>query len=170
MIEQDVIHAKQIKALSFPLAVFKSTNMERVIRQACLYTAFKPANWAKKLSSNWITRYHWSLFSEYLALGHNLNFYSPKNLRYVSGTELQPQTLEHIFASRGPQPTPRISQNILLCWVSTSTWEFFKYFALLGSQPQFQNTWIICDIPTGFKFWNHWVFLLLFIKKVAFQL
>ena len=44
MIEQDVIHAKQIKALSFPLAAFKFTNMGRVIRQACLYTAFKPAN------------------------------------------------------------------------------------------------------------------------------
>ena len=125
MIEQDVIHAKQIKALSFPLVALKFTNMGRVNRQACLCTAFKPANWAKKLSSNWITRYHWSLFKEYLALGHSLNFDSPNNLREVSGTELQLQTLEYIFASLGSQPKLRNSRNI---------------FALLGSQPQLGNS------------------------------
>ena len=70
-----------------------------------------------------------------------------------------------IFCFAASQPQLGNSQNILLHWVSTSTWEFSKYFALLGSQPQFQNTWIICDIPTCFKFWNHWVFLLLFKKS-----
>ena len=122
----------------------KFTSMGRVNCQTCLYTAFKPANWAKswvQIELPGIT----GRFEEYLALGHNLNFYSPKNLWYVSGTELQPQTLEYISASRGPQSTLKISRNILLRWVLTSTWQFSKYFALLGSQPQFQNTWIICD-------------------------
>ena len=44
MIEQDVTRAKQVKALSFPLAALKKiTNMGRENRQACLYTAFKSA-------------------------------------------------------------------------------------------------------------------------------
>ena len=54
----------------------------------------------------------------------------------------------------GSQPQLENSRNILLHWVSTSTWEFLKYLALLGFQPQFQNTWIIWNINseiTGFS-------------------
>ena len=150
MIEQDVIHAKQIKALSFPLAVFKSTNMERVIRQACLYTAFQPANWAK----SWVqielpgitgrsSRNIWpwdttstSILQRTFGMSLELNF----NLKLLSifllrgDLNLHLEILE-IFCFAGSQPQLGNSQNILLCWISTSTWIFLKYFASLGSQP-----------------------------------
>ena len=187
MIEQDVIHAKQIKALSFPLVALKFTNMGRVNRQACLYTAFRPANWAKswvqielagitgRSSRNiwpWVTTSTSILqrtFGTSLGLNFNLKLLSIFRILLRGDLNLHLEILK-IFCFAGSQPQLGNSRNILLRWVSTSTWLFSKYFSLLGSQPQFQNTWIICDIPTGFKFWNHWVFLLLFLKKATFQL
>ena len=76
----------------------------------------------------------------------------------------------------GPQPTLRISWNIWLRWVSTSTWKFSKYFASLGLNLNLGILEIFCfaGISTSiskhlnylrYKFWNHWVFLLLFKKS-----
>ena len=96
------------------------------------------------------------------------------------GLNFNLQTLEYISASGGPQPTLRISQNILLRWVSTSTWKFLKYFASLGLNLNLGILEIFCfaGISTSiskhlnylrYKFWNHWVFLLLFKKKRYFN-
>ena len=92
------------------------------------------------------------------------------------GLNFNLQTLEYISASGGPQPTLRISRNILLRWVSTSTWKFSKYFASLGLNLNLGILEIFCfaGISTSiskhlnylrYKFWNHWVFLLLFKKS-----
>ena len=92
------------------------------------------------------------------------------------GLNFNLQTLEYISASGGPQPTLRISRNILLRWVSTSTWKFLKYFASLGLNLNLGILEIFCfaGISTSiskhlnylrYKFWNHWVFLLLFKKS-----
>ena len=169
MIEQDVIHTKQMKALSFPLAALKFTNMGQVNCQACLYIAFKPANWAK----NWVqielagitgcfswNIWPWDTTSTFIlqrtfgtSLGLNFNLKLLSIFLLWGDLNLHLEFLE-IFGFAGSQPQLENSRNILVRWVSTSTWEFSKYFASLGSQPQFQNTWIVCDINseiTGFS-------------------